>query len=88
LLIFRLTPRGLIRLRLDATRSWRNRTAAPEGPALSSIVVLPFLDFSPQKNQEYFSDGLTEEIIDGLSRVGNPGDAERDSGMNPNTIPG
>ncbi|MBV8906271.1 MAG: hypothetical protein JOZ22_21750, partial [Acidobacteriia bacterium] len=50
---------------------WRNRTAAPEGPALSSIVVLPFLDFSPQKDQEYFSDGLTEEIIDGLSRVPN-----------------
>jgi tetratricopeptide (TPR) repeat protein len=25
-------------------------------------VVLPFLDLSPQKDQEYFSDGLTEEI--------------------------
>ncbi|MBV9507414.1 MAG: tetratricopeptide repeat protein [Acidobacteriia bacterium] len=50
---------------------WRSQTAGVEGPALSSIVVLPFVDFSPQKDQEYFSDGLTEEIIDGLSRVPN-----------------
>jgi TolB-like protein/Tfp pilus assembly protein PilF len=40
-----------------------------EGGTPSSIVVLPFLDLSPQKDQEYFSDGLTEEIIDALSRV-------------------
>src|SRR5215475_12748098 len=38
---------------------------------LSSVVVLPFVDFSPQHDQEYFSDGLTEEIIDALSRVPN-----------------
>lgn len=50
---------------------WRNRVAKSSGQALSSVVVLPFLDMSPQKDQEYFSDGLTEEIIDGLSRVPN-----------------
>ena len=38
------------------------------GETLSSVVVLPFVDLSPQHDQEYFSDGLTEEIIDGLSR--------------------
>ena len=38
---------------------------------LTSVVVLPFVDFSPQHDQEYFSDGLTEEIIDALSRVPN-----------------
>jgi TolB-like protein/Tfp pilus assembly protein PilF len=38
---------------------------------LASVVVLPFLDLSPQKDQEYFSDGLTEEIIDALTRVPN-----------------
>ena len=43
--------------------------ASSDTPA--SIVVLPFLDLSPQKDQEYFSDGLTEEIIDALSRVPN-----------------
>lgn len=41
----------------------------PASGTLSSVVVLPFLDLSPQKDQEYFSDGLTEEIIDALSRV-------------------
>jgi len=34
-----------------------------------SIGVLPFLDMSPNKDQEYFCDGLTEEIISTLSRV-------------------
>ena len=50
---------------------WKNRGAPPAGANLTSIVVLPFLDLSPQKDQEYFSDGLTEEIIDALSRVPN-----------------
>jgi serine/threonine protein kinase len=34
-----------------------------------SIVVLPFDDLSPGRDQEYFSDGLTEEIISDLSAV-------------------
>ncbi|HSE40802.1 MAG TPA: protein kinase, partial [Acidobacteriota bacterium] len=33
-----------------------------------SIVVLPFVDMSPEKDQEYFTDGLTEELINVLSR--------------------
>jgi eukaryotic-like serine/threonine-protein kinase len=34
-----------------------------------SIIVLPFEDMSPGKDHEYFSDGLTEEIISDLSHV-------------------
>jgi non-specific serine/threonine protein kinase len=34
-----------------------------------SIVVLPFSDLSPQKDQEYFCDGMTEEIITDLSHI-------------------
>ena len=34
-----------------------------------SIVVLPFSDLSPQKDQEYFCDGMTEEIITDLSYI-------------------
>ena len=40
------------------------------GAELSSIAVLPFEDLSPQHDQEYFCDGMTEEIIDALTRVG------------------
>jgi len=34
-----------------------------------SIAVLPFTDMSERHDQEYFSDGMTEEIIDLLSKV-------------------
>jgi serine/threonine protein kinase/Tfp pilus assembly protein PilF len=36
--------------------------------AEKSIAVLPFLDLSEKKDQEYFSDGLSEELIDLLSQ--------------------
>jgi serine/threonine protein kinase len=43
-----------------------------ELPAMeNSIVVLPFKDFSEIKENEYFSDGLTEEIITDLSKIQN-----------------
>jgi TolB-like protein/Tfp pilus assembly protein PilF len=38
--------------------SWKN-----------SIAVLPFSDLSPQKNQEYFCDGISEELINTLTRI-------------------
>jgi TolB-like protein/Tfp pilus assembly protein PilF len=36
---------------------------------LTSIAVLPFADMSPQKDQEYFCDGMTEEILTKLSKL-------------------
>jgi TolB-like protein/lipoprotein NlpI len=41
----------------------------PPPPDLPSIAVLPFVDLSPQKDQEYFCDGMTDEIISKLSRL-------------------
>lgn len=35
----------------------------------NSIAVLPFTDLSPEKNQEYFCDGMTEQIITNLSKI-------------------
>jgi eukaryotic-like serine/threonine-protein kinase len=45
----------------------RDETTSSAPPA--SAAVLPFLDMSPEKDQEYFSDGLTEELITSLSQV-------------------
>ena len=42
-----------------------------ELPDKPSIAVLPFLNMSGDSSQEYFSDGLTEQIINGLCKVSN-----------------
>jgi len=46
----------------------------PAGPgatrsSIDSIAVLPFADLSSAHDQEYFSDGMTEELLDRLARV-------------------
>jgi len=35
----------------------------------NSIAVLPFVNLSPQKDQEYFCDGLAEELINSLTKI-------------------
>jgi TolB-like protein len=42
---------------------------AGKTPQDKSLVVLPFADISPRKDQEWFSDGLTEELLNGLSAL-------------------
>ncbi len=37
--------------------------------AKKSLAVLPFVDLSPQKDQEWFSDGLTEELLNSLAQL-------------------
>lgn len=44
-----------------------DHTSTKEG--LPSIAVLPFADMSPNKDQEYFSDGLSEELLNVLAKV-------------------
>ena len=34
-----------------------------------SIAVLPFIDMSPAKDQEYFSDGMSEELLNLLAKI-------------------
>ena len=43
---------------------------APERrPGIRSIAVMPFADLSAQHDQEYFSDGVAEEILNALTKV-------------------
>ena len=44
-------------------------TMAPRLPEKPSIAVLPFTNMSGDPEQEYFSDGITEDIINALSRL-------------------
>jgi adenylate cyclase len=50
---------------------WRQRSpVASPVPAMAeekSLAVLPFIDMSEKHDQEYFSDGLSEELIDRLA---------------------
>ena len=41
----------------------------PEQGLATRIAVLPFTNMSPDANDEYFADGLTEELIDRLSQI-------------------
>ena len=52
---------------------FRDRGAPPvgrDGSWKSSIAVLPFEDLSPQKDQEHFCNGITEDLITKLATVG------------------
>ncbi len=40
-----------------------------ESPVDASVAVLPFADMSPNRDQEYFADGVAEEILNALVRV-------------------
>jgi TolB-like protein/tetratricopeptide (TPR) repeat protein len=55
---------------------WRPKHSAAQMTAIGSmtavdksIAVLPFVDMSEKKDQEYFGDGMAEEIIDLLAKV-------------------
>lgn len=46
-------------------------SAEPASPENKSIAVLPFVDMSEKHDEEYFSDGLSEELIDRLTHSPN-----------------
>jgi TolB-like protein/Flp pilus assembly protein TadD len=53
----------------DFAIALRTRQMPPPNPARYSVAVLPFKNMSPDPENEYFSDGIAEEITIALSKV-------------------
>jgi TolB-like protein/class 3 adenylate cyclase len=67
-------PVRVYRVRLATAESTPKVTPTQSGPVLTlpdkpSIAVLPFANMSGDPEQEYFADGMVEEIITALSRI-------------------
>jgi len=61
---FDITPQGI--KRTDFSDSTQDEKVLN---GLNSIVILPFEDMSPEKDNEYSCDGITEEIINALTKI-------------------
>jgi TolB-like protein len=48
--------------------AWRSGIFAPAGAPSNSVAVLPFSNLSGDRSQDYFSDGLSEELRSTLAR--------------------
>ena len=58
-------PVAVYRVNLEGLKGPMDGAAAPK----ERLAVLPFVNISPDPNDEYFADGLTEELISKLSEV-------------------
>ncbi len=70
--IYDITLKGIKKTEaLVHTKNKKEDTPSPAKKSWfeNSIAVLPFEDMSPQKDQEYFCDGITEELINALTHV-------------------
>src|SRR5437870_3241700 len=69
----KLVATAVAGLLLGAAAIWLSRgelfRASQFNPPEKSIAVLPFVDLSQGKNQEYFCDGISEEILHALAKV-------------------
>ncbi|UCC81707.1 MAG: hypothetical protein JSW46_11905 [Gemmatimonadota bacterium] len=71
---FDITPEGVKRTdaespKLIAPGKVERVVGEVDAEARKSIAVLPFADMSAEGDQEYFSDGMSEELIDALTKI-------------------
>ena len=65
-----LAPVGvLVTVLAMAAAFWLGRGGRGSTGGTPSIAVLPFVDMSSEKNQDYFSDGLSEELLNDLAKI-------------------
>lgn len=71
LVILGLPLAAILAWGFDITRDGIERTQPAQTPPRESlsIAVLPFPDMSAEKDQEHFCDGLTEELLNALTRI-------------------
>ena len=70
--ILALIIASILVMAIAAAEFWYKH-AEKSSPAVTtaSIAVLPFADLSPNHDQEYFSDGLAEELLNHLTKIPN-----------------
>ena len=73
-------PRRRIQTALDLGNELRHLGSASSAPEpAASVAVLPFVDMSPERDQEYFCEGIAEELISALARIPDLSVASRSS---------
>jgi TolB-like protein/Tfp pilus assembly protein PilF len=68
--VYAIRPEGITGLPRASASSTTSSSPAVAAPRLS-IVVLPFTNLSDDREQQYFADGITEDLTSDLSRLPN-----------------
>jgi adenylate cyclase len=68
-LAYFITDKFWLSHRTSATTAVGQTASATPSASLQSIAVLPFVNLSSDKEQEYFADGLAEELLDLLAKT-------------------
>jgi TolB-like protein len=65
----RLVPKRGAGVGMPTAPASQTDSATTFNPPPHSVAVLPFVNLSGEKEQEYFSDGLTEELLNSLAEI-------------------
>jgi TolB-like protein/class 3 adenylate cyclase/Flp pilus assembly protein TadD len=69
--VYAMNVAAVASLRPTPSRVEASKPAIPSGAPRLSIVVLPFVNLSNDPEQQYFADGITEDLTSDLSRLAN-----------------